>query len=858
MNYLNTFLFSLYATIQTYIFMSCGIYGYKRGFFSSKSIAVISQLLFVFLIPLYGILEVSRIATMAILNLFWILVVNFVTALIISYILTYICHKIFKLDERIKFSYNIITAIPAMGALPLVIGKAFCFPNGPLEGDIHCDNMVGLQMMCYLIVCISVFLCCYVLILSDKIFNNNVQNKMIYLWHILIQKKFKKDETILYLFKKYLKDHKKSDALFEKFTNEHGNDLSNLNYDILCKSNDHHHHLSKKHSRHQNKKESMKNPSMKNPSMKKDISNKKESFNVLMNKKLVEESPIKKRSSFYKKQGLLKEAAKSYNAKNPFSHNFEVFDKLEKSMDEIDLVYANDAEANYNDSYFKDQSEISEEPNENSSNDSKKNNEDEESSEDTIYNETFSKSSSSSSSSEKNDEKNKKLDKIHKKRNNTLYIKHTNIHKDEQFIVLFENKESFYPGHNPKIKFNSNYKKVSEEVYFSKSGKYIKFDYNMKVPKNGRILKNKSKSFYLRGVENNKGIPSFKLQNNKSFKIKQNKSMKVKNLKDNNIHNFNIKTPEKEENNNLKEIQNNDNYINTNDKYLGTNDIILEEKKNEEKEIDINNLTDKQLILNYYNSAFDIIESDPDNFNLQLLNEYEEMKEEILSKIQHSPPQFPIVRSAKIDNNLIDVITKEWKDFELKLSSDNKSFKKNKEESIDINILLGKCVSPPLLAVIIGFILSVSNVREIIFNINHFWGNILDGLGVIDKVFAPFLILLMGISIASTNGLSMNSPLTKLHLIMTFVLRFFIIPGIGLLFIYIWKEGYGGVVKESTVFRIIMFFPWCLPCAPNISVIVNLTQYFFEEYGYIILLQNAACIVTLTVLYLIYFILIGL
>jgi hypothetical protein len=195
---------------------------------------------------------------------------------------------------------------------------------------------------------------------------------MIYLWHILIQKKFKKDETILYLFKKYLKDHKKSDALFEKFTNEHGNDLSNLNYDILCKSNDHHHHLSKKHSRHQHKKESMKNPSMKNPSMKKDISNKKESFNVLMNKKLVEESPIKKRSSFYKKQGLLKEAAKSYNAKNPFSHNFEVFDKLEKSMDEIDLVYGNDAEANYNDSYFKDQSEISEEPNENSSNDSKK------------------------------------------------------------------------------------------------------------------------------------------------------------------------------------------------------------------------------------------------------------------------------------------------------------------------------------------------------------------------------------------------------------------------------------------------------------------------------------------------------
>jgi hypothetical protein len=103
----------------------------------------------------------------------------------------------------------------------------------------------------------------------------------------------------------------------------------------------------------------------------KKLSTKKESFNNIMNKQTLGKESIKKKSSIYKKRDILNEGRKSYIAKNPFALNFDEINKLEKSMDNNDLVYANDAESNFNDSYFQDQSEISEAQNENSSIDKK-------------------------------------------------------------------------------------------------------------------------------------------------------------------------------------------------------------------------------------------------------------------------------------------------------------------------------------------------------------------------------------------------------------------------------------------------------------------------------------------------------
>ena len=147
LDYGTIFLYCLYACIQMYLLMATGFFAFKRKMFSSKSIAIASEILFVFLIPFYGLVEITRIGTLEILNLFWILIVNFVINLVVSYLLSLVCHYTFKLDERIRESFNLVAAIPAMGALPLVIGKAFCFPGGPIEGDAYCDSLIGLMML---------------------------------------------------------------------------------------------------------------------------------------------------------------------------------------------------------------------------------------------------------------------------------------------------------------------------------------------------------------------------------------------------------------------------------------------------------------------------------------------------------------------------------------------------------------------------------------------------------------------------------------------------------------------------------------------------------------------------------------
>ena len=84
-----------------------------------------------------------------------------------------------------------------------------------------------------------------------------------------------------------------------------------------------------------------------------------------------------------------------------------------------------------------------------------------------------------------------------------------------------------------------------------------------------------------------------------------------------------------------------------------------------------------------------------------------------------------------------------------------------------------------------------------------------------------------------------------------------IVPILGIFAIIFWKNVYGKECESSLVFRLVLFFPWCLPSSTTFSVLVNLTGYFFEEYGYLIMLQNFSCVITLTVLNMIYFLLVG-
>ena len=407
----------------------------------------------------------------------------------------------------------------------------------------------------------------------------------------------------------------------------------------------------------------------------------------------------------------------------------------------------------------------------------------------------------------------------------------------DQFVVFFERKESFYPGHDIRKKFEKEVKKQKTDVYFNKSGKHFKVDIGIEVP----IENNNEDTKKIRANTFHTKPRGFLLQTSEKFKKEQ---MNISNRED----------KEKEPLERDMEVQL-DVEPKENHKPIISNTPLQEIKE----EVAPLKKSNSDIIKNYYQSCFDMIEEDPDNFNLELIKEYEEIKKEILHKVCHNPPKYPIVRCAKIDRETVALINKEWETFEPKLKLMSSSFKGIPSTGIDTNLLLTKIFSPPTLSVLLGLILSLSKIRELIFNeSNHYWSNIVDGLYTMDKVMVPFLFLLIGLSSASTKGLSMNVPLKKTHIIIVFILRFLVIPFLGILVIYIWKEAYGGIVKESFAFRIILFFPWCLPSAPNMAVIVNLTQYFFEEYGYLILIQNISCVVTLTVLYMIYFITVGL
>ena len=821
MNYFKVFLFCFYSCLQMYIFMAPGVISFKRKFFTSKSVSIISEILFIYLIPFYGAIEIARVGSMEILKVFWILVVNFVLSLLISYIIASICQKIFKLDERIKQSFNLVCTIPAMGALPLVIGKAFCFPGGPMEGDIYCDSMIGLMMLCYLVVCICVFLLGYILILSDKIRNNIIQEKMMFLWQILVKKSFGEDYTILYLFNKYLKDKNKANLLYEEFKKNHGNDLINLKYEFNKdeKHHHHHHHKNDKNNKHLSYKLGQKSEKINEKVEEKEINEYKKSLSM----KVKSINNINLSEKFNKND--INQNEKNDNLHSKF---YQENENGKKSLKNINSnIFENESENNnnviLNDSYF--MSQVSEESQSSSSSSSSTSSDDDSSSIKDLGSHYYHENN-------KNENTNSRKNSVNL-RQKTFVFENKGL-KDEQFCILFEQKESFYPGHHLsreiKTKFDDNTKVIQRDVFFSKSNKHLKVNIKYEIPTSFKE-KVKAQNFLI-------NHPSFKLQTHEA-NVKRHKSVRIPN------HNFKI-NQESFKNNSFKNQNTNTNYLKTEEL-----DLIIEESNK--------NISEKEIILNYYQSAFDMIESDPSNFNIELITEYESMKEEILRKVHHTPPKFPIVRSAQIDSQTLDILNKEWENFEPKLKTANQSFKGLPQGKIDNQILMAKIYAPPTLGVVIGLILSLSNLRLIIFDSkNHYWSNIVDGLNVIDKAMVAFLFLLIGLSSASTNGLSMNVPLKKKHIIIVFIMRFIIIPGIGLLVIYFWKNVYGKIVEQSLVFRIILFFPWCLPSAPNMAVIVNLTQYFFEEYGYLILLQNLSSVVTLTILYLVYFILIGL
>lgn len=245
----------------------------------------------------------------------------------------------------------------------------------------------------------------------------------------------------------------------------------------------------------------------------------------------------------------------------------------------------------------------------------------------------------------------------------------------------------------------------------------------------------------------------------------------------------------------------------------------------------------------------------------QIYNIHKKEEEKLLEVyFDHDhPPSFPIARGLNINEELAEKIENIWKEYKTTLKNSFPDFEFSaKRDPTDLSLILNKVYSPILLGSILGLLIGISGMREVLFSTNHYISNLVEGILVISKAAVPFLYISVGVQFLTMPKMDLNMVLTKKHIILSLIQRYVILPGLGLLWVYLWKTYYGGLIETSRVFRISLFIPFCVPSSANISMLVNLIGYFREESSVLLFIQNLSMLVGLTILYMIYFIVIGL
>jgi len=285
------------------------------------------------------------------------------------------------------------------------------------------------------------------------------------------------------------------------------------------------------------------------------------------------------------------------------------------------------------------------------------------------------------------------------------------------------------------------------------------------------------------------------------------------------------------------------------------NKMIIQEKKSSLNYLSPANATINQVEL-YYNQLFRYVE---ENINLEKKTEFYSFKTKIISGLYDVPNKFPIARGVIVNRTNKQIILKIWNEkylpyikmffpnFELKKAS----YKVNKE------LIMNKIYSPSVIACISGILIGISGLRIVIFSENHYISNIVEAVYIISKVTVPFLYISAGITFVAVPSLNLNLIINKFHIILGMFHRFIVMPCIGIGWVFIWTKLYGGIIAKSKVIRISIFIPFCIPSANNIILLLNIMKYYVSEIGFILLIQNLSIIVTLTLLYLFYFIIIG-
>ena len=313
-----------------------------------------------------------------------------------------------------------------------------------------------------------------------------------------------------------------------------------------------------------------------------------------------------------------------------------------------------------------------------------------------------------------------------------------------------------------------------------------------------------------------------------------------------------------------RDINNDQQDINIKDEDIesgrGTEGNFIKRKQHDNNENNNNtNLDINTKLTEYYQKAFAIIEENIDPGKKKF---FEIIKKNHMESINLKPPKYPICKTVHIDKTTGEKIEKTYDKWLTQVKQTFPEFEPEfKVSQVDIIVLLKSLISPPNTAFFLGLTLALSKVRDLMFGDNVYFDNIMDGFKLITSNLTPFLFLVIGVACLPQPKEEMKelrySVLTKSHTVVIFLVRFLIIPALGVLAIWFWREVYGKECVTSPVFRLVLFFPWCLPSSTTFAVLVSMSGYFFEEYGYLVLIQNFSCVVLLTLLNMIYFLIIG-
>jgi hypothetical protein len=246
------------------------------------------------------------------------------------------------------------------------------------------------------------------------------------------------------------------------------------------------------------------------------------------------------------------------------------------------------------------------------------------------------------------------------------------------------------------------------------------------------------------------------------------------------------------------------------------------------------------------------------NLNPELRDEFLVEKSEVMMNVLDIPPKFPIVHGLELNRINIKDINLIWDDYYIQLKEFDKEFELHPNIiQADFSLVLNKLLSPCITSAFIGILLGISGIREIIFSTNHYIENVLDGVYIITRALVPMLYISVGFSFMSITGLSLDIPVSKKMLLAAFTVRFAIVPLFGLLWCYIFTYYYGGIIWTSKVFRVSLFIPFAVPSSANMVIITIIIKFFIAESNLILVFQNLFLIITLTIWYLIYFLVIG-